>query len=96
MNPDTYQKEILKRLNPDYVARLKQELQAEEKVKQESPQLNDIGLRMKLIEQAKKMYPESSLLSCGGDEGKFRSQIAERSRLVRNKIQELYKEHGIQ
>lgn len=96
MNPDTYQKEILKRLNPDYVARLKQELQAEEKVKQESPQLNDIGLRMKLIEQAKKMYPESSLLSCGGDEGEFRSQIAERSRLVRNKIQELYKEHGIQ
>lgn len=62
---------------------------------QESTKMNDFILQVKLIDQAKKMYPEPSLNDCGGDYGVFSAKLDERTRCVRNKINELFKQNGI-
>lgn len=62
---------------------------------QESTKMNDFILQVKLIDQAKKMYPEPSLNECGGDYGVFSAKLDERTRCVRNKINELFKQNGI-
>jgi len=95
MNDDNYIQEINKRLNPAYVELLKEQFKLEEKSEQKSTELNDIDLRLKLIDQAKKMYPDVSLGECGNDLQVYRKKIDERTNLIRLKINELYKQHDI-
>lgn len=95
IDTDTYHQEINRRLNPAYVELLKEQFKLEKKNEQESTQVNDIDLRLKLIDQAKKMYPDVSLSDCGDNLEVYRNKIDERTNLIRLKINELYKQHDI-
>jgi hypothetical protein len=95
MDKATFQQEVLRRLNPDYVEVLKQQFKLEEKNKQESTKTNDLGLRVKLIDEAKKTYPEVTLIECDYNQEVFLTKNNERLLAIRNKIKELYSIHGI-
>lgn len=95
MDLRTYQIEILKRLNPEYVKNLKKEFDAKPENKPKSIELNDSDLRIKLIEQAKKMHHKPSLIECDSNLGVFREKNNEYINLVRDTIKQLYAENGI-
>jgi hypothetical protein len=88
-------KEILKRLNPDFVNNLKAENDLKQEFIQKSSTLNDLNLRHKLIEKAKRMYPDLSLSDCSNDFDLWRTKFNYRNTCIKNKIDELFKIHGL-
>lgn len=95
MDLRTYQKEILKRLNPEFVQNLKKEFDSKPESNQKSTELHDLSLRIKLIDQAKKMHHKPSLFDCDGNQDTFRVKNDEYLKLVRDSIKKLYSENGI-